>query len=95
VTAENLQDVAWRASVNDGQSHSPQSAAARFNAAHELPFDVEGPARLRAGVVNSMRLSQSSYCVQVYPIDLPQWGLDGRRATQTWENLHASYIEAN
>jgi hypothetical protein len=22
-----------------------------------------------------MQLSQSSYCVQVYPIDLPHWGL--------------------
>ena len=38
-----------------------------------------------------MRLSQSSYCVQVYPIDLPQWGSTAT-STQTWENLHASYI---
>jgi hypothetical protein len=40
-----------------------------------------------------MQLSQSSYCVQVYPIDLPQWG-STTTSTQTGENLHASYMEA-
>ena len=40
-----------------------------------------------------MRLSQSRYCVKVYPIDRPNGGSTGT-GTRTWENWHASYIEA-
>ena len=40
-----------------------------------------------------MRLSQSSYRVQVYPIDRPN-GAPRCTSTQTCKNWHASYIEA-
>ena len=79
-------------SLNDGQSHShsrrpPVSMQRTSCPSMSKVRTVAG----RGG--EFMRLLQSSYCVQVYPIDLPRLGSTAT-STQTWENLHASYIEA-